>query len=460
MKGMKFLAALAIAAGAATSAQAADLYVSLNTGANGNDGSKAAPYKNLWKALKQAQAGDVIHVAQGIYPGQTKRGWFDVTEPVSIIGGYSDDFSQRDPIKFVTKLQPMNENNTDQGSGKGILNLGFENKKNVDMVIDGLTIDEAHSNTYHKAKGKPEGFELGMLVPQGPAKGATIDDPSKEASRPSREVALIYIRGVYNTGSLTIQNCTFANGDNYGILGGWPEGSVHVLNNVFVNNRMIAVEIAGAKVDQFSKSKENLANLEFANNTVLFTWTRTNEMSDMGYGVRCNANFNCDFHNNIIGLSVFSGVDMSKGDDKTKKAKIDNNVFFLNKRGDLSFTISPSVKFIGVDEFEDMEGESAYKSMQGNISLKDVKAFGSKINKNYLENFLIASYKEKTDYDPNSAANQFRSAMGMNQVGTIQSSVSMYANHYPVEEMYQLFGAMPKYGAQLPSGAVVKSKKR
>ncbi len=460
MKGTKFLAALAIAASAATSAQAAEFYVSLNTGANGNDGSKSAPYKNLWKALKQAKAGDVIRVAQGIYPGQTKRGWFDITEPVSIIGGYSDDFSTRDPIKFVTKLQPMNENNNDQGNGLGILNISFENKQGVDMVIDGLTIDEAYSNTYHMVKGKPEGFTLGMLVPQGPAKGATIDNPTKEASSPSRVAALVYLRGVYNKGDITIQNCTFANGDNYGILGMWPEGHVRVINNVFVNTRMIAIEISGAKADQYGKPTANIANLEVANNTILFNWTRTNEMVDMGYGVRCNSKFNCDFHHNIIGLSVFSGVDNTKGEDKTKNMKIDNNIFFMNKRGDLSFTISPNLKFIPVDEFEDIEGEPGYKSMQGNISLKDPKAFGSKINKNYLENFLIASYKEKTDFDPSSPANQFRAALGINQVGTIQSTVSMFANHYPVEEMYQLFGAMDKYGAQLPTSDKAKTKKR
>ncbi len=448
MKKSKMLAAAAILAGAFGTAQAADLYVSLNTGANGNDGSKAAPYKNLWKALKVAQAGDVIHVAQGVYQGQTKRGWFDITEPVSIIGGYSDDFSSRDPLKNVTMLQPKNENNKDQGTGLGILNIGFEGKQNVNMVIDGLVIDEAYSNTYHPVKGKPEGFALGMLVPQGPAKGNTLDNPTVEASNPSRVAAMIYIRGVYDTGNITIQNCVFANGDNYGIMGGWPEGKVSVLNNVFVNNRMIGVELTGAKPDQYGKPTPNIANLEVANNTILFTWSRTNEMVDMGYGLRCNAKFNCDFHNNIIGLSVFSGIDMTKGEDKTKNIKIDNNVFFLNKKGDLSFTISPNMKFIGVDEFEDIEGEPGYKSMQGNIALKDTKAFGAKINQNYLENFLIVSYKEKTDYNPNSPANLFRAALGMNQVGTIQSSVSMYANHYPVEEMYQLFGAMEKYGAQ------------
>ena len=425
-----------------------DIYVSLNTGANGNDGSKASPLKNLWKAIKVAQAGDTIHVAEGVYPGQTKRGWFDLPEPVSIIGGYADDFSSRDPIKHVTKLQPMNENNPDQGTGMGILFLHPENKSGFDIVIDGLTIDEGHSNTYHPNKGKPEGFTLGMLVPQGPSKGNTIDEPAKEAQFPSREKALLHIRANGAEGNITIQNCVFANGDNFAVQGTFPKGNIRILNNVFVNNRMMAISIYGAKSDQYGKPTDNVANMEVAHNTILFTWSRTNDLGDMGYGLRCEEKFNANVHHNIIGLSVMSGMDMSKGNDKTKHLKMDNNIFFLNRKGDMSFTISPSVKYIRVDDLEDMEGEPGYDSLQGNIGLKDPSAFKGKINENYLKNFLSVSYTEKTDYDPNSPANRFRAAFGINQVGTIQSNVSMYANHYPVEEMYQLFGAYEGYGAQ------------
>ena len=44
--------------------------------------------------------------------------------------------------------------------------------------------------------------------------------------------------------------------------------------------------------------------------------------------------------------------------------------------------------------------------------------------------------------------NTFRSAMEMNQVGTMQSLASMFANRYPWHEALQLFGAMDGYGAQ------------
>lgn len=88
----------ALATVCAASVSAADLYVSLATGKNKNAGTKEAPLKNLWKALEKAETGDTIHLAEGNYPGKMKCGWFMMTKPVSIIGGYSADFATRDPL--------------------------------------------------------------------------------------------------------------------------------------------------------------------------------------------------------------------------------------------------------------------------------------------------------------------------------------------------------------------------
>jgi hypothetical protein len=72
------------------------------------------------------------------------------------------------------------------------------------------------------------------------------------------------------------------------------------------------------------------------------------------------------------------------------------------------------------------------------------------INEKYLEGFLNASYSETTDYNPNSSANQFRAAMGMNKQGKINSKVSMFGNRYPLEDAIKLFGAAKDVGAQTP----------
>ena len=102
---MNKLMTLTAAALAATTAAAADIYVSLETGKNKNDGTKEAPLKNLWKALENAKDGDTIHLAEGIYPGKMKQNWFLIDKAVSIIGGYSKDFAERKPLEHKTMFQ-------------------------------------------------------------------------------------------------------------------------------------------------------------------------------------------------------------------------------------------------------------------------------------------------------------------------------------------------------------------
>jgi len=58
------------------------------------------------------------------------------------------------------------------------------------------------------------------------------------------------------------------------------------------------------------------------------------------------------------------------------------------------------------------------------------------------------AYSENMDFDPNSSANQFRRAFGMNQVATVTNKLDMFANRYPLEDALKLFGAVSGYGAQ------------
>lgn len=436
-KFWKILGAAALAL-SLPAANAGDLYVSLENGKNKNAGTKEEPLKNLWKALENAKPGDTIHLAAGQYPGKLKCNWFAVDRPVSIIGGYNADFSARDPLANPTLLQPLNENNDKTGSGQGILHIEFKGEfqkaAGFDMVLDGLIFDDGQASSFHAVNGKPEGVETGMWL-EPPAKGNT--------PFPSRNRALLFGRMTSdNAGKITVRNCVFANGGNYAVLMTAGKGEIKFLNNVFVNNRMIACEVMNANRDP------NTVNMEFANNTVLFTWTRTKTFEDMGFGVRANAKMNVNIHHNVIGLSCKTGFDNTKGDDKTKKISLDNNIFFLNKESDAQMTISPSIAKVRVDGFEDLEGSYGIESAADNVALKDPKAFAGKINQAYLEGFLAASYTEKTDLDENSPANVFREAMGLNKRGTITSKVSMFANRYPLDEVFKLFGAVAGTGAQ------------
>ncbi len=435
----KITSVLALAA-VMTGVSAADLYVSLETGKNKNAGTKEAPLKNLWKALEKAQVGDTIHVAQGIYPGKMKCGWFKMERPVSIIAGYSADFAQRDPLTYKTMIQPLNEHNDKKGTGLGLLHIEFDKNpmtapKGFDITIDGLIFDDGFASSYHAIKGKPEGFDTGMWL-EGPAKN--IADKCVSANRYS----IFSATASRGEGNITIKNCTFVNGSNMALNLNWFKGKVTTVNNVFCNNRMISMNVV------CSNGRETI-DWECANNTVLFTWSRLNDLADMGFGIRTNSKVNANIHNNIIGLNVLTGFDNTKGNAKEKKTSLDNNIFFLNRESDIQMTVSPSVVKVRVDTFEDLEGTDGIESIADNIDLTDPKAFAGRIDAKYLNSFLTMKYSEKTKLDEGKC-NALRSVLGLPLQGTIKTTCDMYANRYPWETALKLFGAMPEYGAQLP----------
>ena len=423
---------------AAWIAPAGDLYVSLSTGKNKNAGTKEAPLKNLWKALEAGAPGDVIHVAEGNYPGKMKCGWVQMDKPMSVIGGYSADFSQRDPLKFKTMLQPKNDQNDKKGSAMALFLVNFNNKpfSGFKIVVDGLIFDDGFASSYHETKGKPEGFDTGMWL-EGPAMNKTRD------KFPSANRYSLFTQLGYGTdGELVVRNCAFVNGSNFGANVNWFKGEVKFENNVFCNNRMV-----GANV-QSSNGKPGEVKFEFKKNTVMFTWSRLNDLADMGFGVRVNPGVNAEIEENVIGLNVLTGFDNTKNDRmKPKKIKLDNNVFFLNRESDVQMTVSPSIAKVRVDGFEDLEGTDGIESIEDNEDLKDPAAFKGRINAQYLNAFLSMKYSESTKLDEGKC-NGLRSVLGLPLQGTITTQCDMYANRYPLEDALKLFGAMTGKGAQ------------
>ena len=441
MNNLKKAFLMLLALTAITTLSAKDIFVSLSTGKNGNPGTKEAPYKNLWKALAVAKDNDVIHIAEGIYPGKMKCGWFKIEKPVSLFGGYSADFTQRDPLKFKTMFQPLNENNDKKAGAQGILHIELDKSpmtapKGFHIVIDGIIFADGFASSYHATKGKPEGFDTGMLL-EGPAMNKAADKfPS--ANRYSIHTASAS-RG---DGDLTIRNCTFVNGSNYAVNVNWYKGKVAIVNNVFCNNRMLSVNVA-------CSNGSGTVDWECAYNTILFTWSRLNDLADMGFAIRNNENCNANIHNNIIGLNVLTGFDNTKGNPKKKTTQLNNNIFFLNRESDIQMTMSPSVVKVRVDCFEDLEGTDGIESIEGNIDLQDPNIFKGRINAKYLNAFLSMKYSEKTKLDPGKC-NALRSVLGLPLQGTITTTCDMYANRYPWEEALNLFGAVQDYGAQMP----------
>ncbi len=421
----KLFSILMLVAAMAFNGMAAEWYVSQKGGNNRNAGNTPdKPFKNIQKALDKSAAGDVIKVAEGNYFGTMNTGNIIMTKGVSIIGGYSPDFAERDFLKYQTKIQPDNKSNK-SGGAHPLLRL---NLKTGEVTLDGLLFDKGESNNYHGEKGVGEGVG-GML----------LHPPSKFKNQiPNAQQPIIAgpTAGGFD-GNLLIQNCLFLNGNNCAIRF-IANGNVVIKNSVFVGNVISAVELFGGK-------PKTRSHLEFAYNTVLFTWARTKELTDMGYAVRAMTRMDYNIHNNIIGFSSHTGIDAAR-DDKERRLAVDNNIFLLNKKSDLLIPYGGTLFPVFVDMFADVD---MLESAEGNTAPTDMSIIVNVINKNYADGFLSATYKETAEVDEDSPAAQFRAAMGLNKQGTIKSNVSMYGNKYPFDDAIKLFGAVPEYGAQL-----------
>ncbi len=429
-------------------------HVSIKSGSNRGDGSKAKPVKNIAKAIQKAQPGDVLHVAEGNYLGLLDAGYIDLNKPVSIIGGYDATFTERNPIKYKTMIQPR-PNQTGTSSNKPLIYIDL---KTGDATIDGIIFDRGWQTAYNinadKAKrGQPDGVESGMFM----------EPPFKAGNHGVKGVItntspMIGGKGV-GSGKLTIKNCLFLNASMYGILLGVETGTIEVINNLFVACRMAACEIWGKKpfANKYSHSKENRtikAAVIYKYNTVLFSWSRTKDLGDMGYGLRVMTRINTTMDNNILGACCFSGIDRTRVDSKEAEAarvvNVNNNIFFLNKEADVTLP-SQGGKFMRIraEQFEDVD-ESILTTIDNNVTLTKEQGgkLGKAIDKAYLEGFINVSYSEKSDGSENSAANNFRAALGLNRVVNVTSKTSMYCNYYPLDKAVKLIGVMPNVGMQ------------
>jgi hypothetical protein len=404
------------------------IYVSAKNGENKNPGTKEQPVKDIDKAMKMVADGDTIVVAEGIYSGIFGVGYLECNKAVKLYGSFSSDFSKRDINKFTTLFQP---DNASGGKARKAL-LKFTGK--VDgIIVDGFVFDMGERNSYSPSEGKPEGVASGML----------LLPPQKAGSQnPTVTEACISIPSAAPEGNVAISNNLFSNCANFGIQAGQRGGKFIVTNNVFVANRMAAIEIYGTCRDKGGpKDMSKCGETEISNNTILFTWSRLKDFLDMGYGVRVMTKLDYNIHDNLIGANIMAGVDHSRF-NKNEWIKVDRNSFFVNKQADLEFSpqSNTSVNLVA-DQFGDLEIASA----DGN---KNEIPKGLSIDKKYLEGFLSARYSEQQDYDPNSSANVLREVMGMNKQGKLKTKVSMFGNKYPWKEALKLFGAIKNAGAQ------------
>lgn len=450
----------AAAPAAAASAAGRTFYVSASTGSARSDGlTPSTAMKDLQKAIDTAQDNDIIQVAEGNYLGNMDRGYLecgrfgnaanDRGKFISIYGGWSTDFTERDVIKHVTKIQP-----TTQRFTTPLFNInarrpyGYTGPEGT-VVVDGLVFDFGENNLYcaadvsNEVTGTPnEGVLTGRFIEPDAAPNC-----AKVGYANGDEYAL----HMDVEGNVRISNCIFVNCRDYGIAAMMGKGHMEICNNIFIACRYASCQVRGSTRD----ADIDKVSLEFHHNTVLFTWTRTKAFEDMGQGFRfMNGIRTIDVHNNIFGCNSNCGVERvyyesNKAMEAAKVSNLYDNYFFANKR-DLEIA-SMGAASISVPAARIEEAEQIGPKYEGNVEMPEGNdAFVNAIDKSYLEGFLSLKIMTSQSYNANSAANQVNRAFGLNQQGSEIVRPSMYCNKYPWEKAKDLFGVVPNYGAQLP----------
>ena len=113
--------------------------------------------------MKEAKPGDTIYMAAGNYSGALGASEIIIDKPLTIKGGYSDDFATRDLAKFTTTSQPPNDNNDSKGIG--VITLKLPNGAGPDMVLDGIVIDQCELLHVAKITGAKEDRYVGAQTP-------------------------------------------------------------------------------------------------------------------------------------------------------------------------------------------------------------------------------------------------------------------------------------------------------
>ena len=439
------------AAEAAVKGQGIVYYVSAAGSARADGKSADKPKKDLQAVLNlirdNGENGAVVRIAEGNYLGYMNAGYIEIYNFITLEGGWNSDFTKRDPMKYITRMEPTAEQLGTNGS-KGVIqtNKALDDvnakKPKGTLTIDGIFINLGLENAYKPAdpsdprNGCPNNnFETGRM---------------EDATPPQVNHQIIHSDG-WIAGNVIIRNCLIANSPYFGIQIGSRCGEVEIANNVFISNRYAAVRIDGG-----DKNGE-ASHVNFHHNTVAFSWCRDKEMGDMGYGYECMTKVNCDIHHNIFACNNYAAIARThvlSGPDKAIEAKrvtnIYDNAFFMNA-ADLQLPATGGGKWTNVKaaQFEDLD-EQTVPQVEGNFELKKGDSFINALDKDYLEGFAKLKVVTSSDFDPNSAANIYRQAHGINMKGSETIRVSMYGNRYNFDKALKLFGAKSGYGAQKP----------
>ena len=306
------------------------------------------PARDLGNIISNLEPGDVVCIAGGTYTGRGDRGVDTIEIPVSVIGGFSPDFTERDPWgQYQTVF------------------TGLHNSSNFETHTR-LTIDTSNFSTRLKeARGEPTEHTIivdGIIFDNGPRNyysdttETLIVRQGTPSHTPTPESGALTIRTGVNSTVIVQNNIAINFAPTEGVFSffGGKSAVFTIRNNVAANNTgsgfRLGTSFTGSEIPQY----------KFENNISVFNQKHTPFGSFGGSGIMLESSTRVEISNSIFSYNDNFGIDNSK---RTNNLILYNNVIASNANADyMEFDIR-----MGYDDIED-EAELIYDAMD-NVDL-------------------------------------------------------------------------------------------
>ena len=135
-------------------------YVSAAGSGRADGKSAATPKKELQAVLNlirdNGENGAIVRIAEGNYLGYMNSGYIEIYNFITLEGGWNSDFTERNPMKYITKIEPTQDQLGSNGS-KGVIHTNrvlddvMAKKPKGTLVIDGIHVNLGYENHYMPA---------------------------------------------------------------------------------------------------------------------------------------------------------------------------------------------------------------------------------------------------------------------------------------------------------------------
>lgn len=310
---------------------------------SGKTGSFQKPARDLGNIISRLEAGDVICIAAGNYKGRGASGVDEIEMAVSVIGGFSPDFSSRDPWGMHKTVFTGEHNSR---NFKTQTRLSIDTRKTATklmaargedtahtIIVDGIIFDNGPRNYYKTS-------DQALIV----RKGTAAKTPTPESG------ALSIFTGVDS--QIIVKNniaTNFAPTEGVFSIFAGKGAKILMQNNAALNNTGAGFRLGTAFTGEDSPT------YSFSNNLSAFNQKHTAYGTFGGSGIMLESGTKVEITNSVFAFNDNYGVDNIK---RSPGLILNNNIIGGNAKADfVEFDLETSVEYI--EDEADLVDEAA-----------------------------------------------------------------------------------------------------